>query len=147
VVMKNGKAFLLYLAELEKAITAAREISDCAPSADALAAAMETLKETTASLADLAMKGEIERFLSDATLYLDLFGIVAVAWQWLLQAVTAAKALAADPIANDADFYRGKIHTCRYFFAYELPKISGLAARLKASGDGLTVAMRPEWFD
>jgi hypothetical protein len=126
---------------------AAREIPDCAPSAEALAAAAETIKETTASLAGLAMKGEIERFLADATLYLDLFGIVAVAWQWLLQAVTAAKALATGPVADDADFYRGKIHTCRYFFAYELPKISGLATRLKASGDGLTVVMRPEWFD
>ena len=40
-----------------------------------------------------------------------------------------------------------EIHTCRYFFAYELPKISGLAARLKESGDGLTVAMKPEWFE
>ena len=61
--------------------------------------------------------------------------------------LTAAKALAADPAAADTDFYLGKIHTCRYFFAYELPKICGLAARLKASGDGLTVAMKPEWFD
>jgi butyryl-CoA dehydrogenase len=95
----------------------------------------------------MAMKGETELFLADATLYLDLFGIVAVAWQWLLQAVTAAKALAAGPIAADMDFYRGKIHTCRSFFAYELPKISGLAARLKSSGDGLTVTMKPEWFD
>jgi butyryl-CoA dehydrogenase len=115
--------------------------------AEALAAAVETLKETTTSLTGLAMKGEIELFLADATLYLDLFGIVAVAWQWLLQAVTAAKALAADPVATDADFYRGKIHTCGYFFSYELPKISGLAVRLKASGDGLCVAMKPEWFD
>ncbi len=147
VVMKNGKAFLLYLAELEKTIAAARAIPDCAPSAEALAAAMESLKETTTSLAGLAMKGEIELFLADATLYLDLFGIVAVAWQWLLQAVTAAKALAADASSIDADFYRGKIHTCRYFFAYELPKTGGLAARLKTSGDGLTVAMKPEWFD
>ena len=93
------------------------------------------------------MKGEIELFLADATLYLDFFGLITVAWQWLLQAVTAAKALAANTDAADADFYRGKIQTCRYFFAYELPKISGLAARLKASGDGLTVAMKPEWFD
>jgi hypothetical protein len=147
VVMKNGKAFFLYLAELEKAVSAARVIPDCASSAEALAGAVETLKETTASLTGLAMRGEIGLFLADATLYLDLFGIVAVAWQWLLQAVTAAKAMAADPASADADFYRGKIHTCRYFFAYELPKISGLAVCLKASGDGLTVAMKPEWFD
>ena len=75
-----------------------------------------------------------------------LYG-VAIAWQWLLQAVTAAKALGETPAAADADFYQGKIQTCRYFFAYELPKIRGLAARLKESGDGITVTMKPEWFE
>lgn len=145
-VMKNGKALFLYLAELEKAIAAGRAIPECARSAEALATAVETLKEVTTSLTGIAMQGEIELFLADATLYLELFGIVAIAWQWLLQAVTAAKALAANPAAEDCAFYRGKIHTCRYFFAYELPKIGGLAARLKESGDGITVQMKPEWF-
>ncbi len=146
-LMKNGKALFLYLAELEKAIAAGRAIPECAPLAEALATAVETLKEVTTSLTGIAMKGEIELFLSDATLYLELFGIVAIAWQWLLQAVTAAKALAANPAAEDCAFYQGKLHTCRYFFAYELPKIGGLAARLKESGDGITVRMKPEWFE
>jgi len=106
-----------------------------------------TEPQAGSSLTGLALKGKIELFLADATLYLELFGIVAIAWQWLLQAVTAAKALGADPAGADADFYRGKIHTCRYFFAYELPKIRGLAARLKESGDGITVAMKPEYFE
>ena len=146
-VMKNGKALFLYLSELEKAVAAGRALPECAPCAETLAGAAEILKEVTASLTGLAMKGEIELFLADATLYLELFGIVAIGWQWLLQAVTAAKALGAGPGAADAGFYRGKIHTCRYFFAYELPKVPGLAARLKESGDGITVQMKPEWFD
>jgi butyryl-CoA dehydrogenase len=146
-LMKNGKALFLYLAELEKALAAARAIPECASMAEALAAAVETLKEVTTSLTGLAMKGEIEVFLADATLYLELFGTIAIAWQWLLQAVAAAKALAGKPVTEDIPFYRGKIHTCRYFFAYELPKIGGLAARLKESGDGITVVMKPEWFE
>jgi butyryl-CoA dehydrogenase len=146
VVMKNGKALFLFLEELDKAIAAGRAVPECAPCAEPLAAAAETLKEVTTSLTTLAMKGEIELFLADATLYLEFFGIVVIAWQWLLQAVTAAEALGKNPAA-DGDFYRGKIQTCRYFFAYELPKIRGLAARLNGSGDGITVAMKPEWFD
>jgi butyryl-CoA dehydrogenase len=145
-VMKNGKALFLYLDELEKAVAAGKALPECAPCAEALAGAAETLKEVTASLTNLALKGEIELFLADATLYLELFGIIAIAWQWLLQAVTAAEALGKNPAA-DGDFYRGKIQTCRYFFAYELPKIRGLAARLRDSGDGITVGMKPEWFD
>ncbi len=146
-VMKNGKAFFLYLAELEKALAAGRAIPECAPAAEALAAAVETLKDVTTSLTGIALKGEIELFLADATLYLELFGTVAIAWQWLLQAVAVAQALAAKPAEDDIAFYRGKIHTCRYFFAYELPKIGGLAARLKESADGITVTMKPEWFE
>jgi alkylation response protein AidB-like acyl-CoA dehydrogenase len=147
VVMKDGKALLLYLAELEKAIAAGRACSECAPEAESLATAMETLKEVTTSLTGIALKGETELFLADATLYLEFFGIIAIAWQWLLQAVTAAKALTANPATEDGDFYRGKLQTSRYYFAYELPKIAGLATRLKESGNGITVAMKPEWFE
>lgn len=146
-VMKDGKALFLFLEEIERAVTAGRALPECAPCAEALAGAAETLKEVTGSLTGFALKGEIELFLADATLYLELFGIVAIAWQWLLQGITAAKALAGNPAPPDDDFYRGKVRTCRYFFAYELPKIRGLAARLAESGDGITVGMKPEWFD
>ena len=36
-------------------------------------------------------------------------------------------------------------YPCRYFFAYELPKIEGVATRLKDS-DGLTVEMKETFF-
>jgi butyryl-CoA dehydrogenase len=146
-VMKNGRALALFLAEIEQTAAAARAIPDCAVQAQALADAAQTLTEVTTSLTGLALKGEIEVFLADAALYLEMFGIIAIAWQWLLQAIAATRALAANPAAADVDFYLGKVHTCRYFFAYELPKIRGLAERLKGSGDGLTVRMKPEWFE
>ena len=62
-----------------------------------------------------------------------------------MQAITAQKALEEDPIESERDFYTGKLYTCRYFFAYELPKIEGLARRLKDS-DGLTVEMKEDYF-
>jgi butyryl-CoA dehydrogenase len=37
---------------------------------------------------EVATKENSELFLTDATLYLELFGITALAWQWLLQAVS-----------------------------------------------------------
>ncbi len=147
VVMKNGKAFLLFLAELEKAIAAGKSSSECAGFAASLADAEETLKEITVSLSGMAMKGEVELFLADATLYLEMFSIIAIAWQWMLQAIAAAGALQKGTSEADRNFYQGKLHTCSYFFAYELPKIKGLAARLKESADGLTVRMKPEWFE
>ncbi len=37
----------------------------------------------------------MELYLADATLYLELFSIVTIAWQWLLQALRAIEAQGA----------------------------------------------------
>jgi alkylation response protein AidB-like acyl-CoA dehydrogenase len=146
VVMKNGKAFMLFLAEADKTIATANAQAQLAPHAQALAASLEVLKDVTGHLTGLAIKGEIELFLADAAVYLEFFGLIAIAWQWLVQAEVATRALAANPSSADVNFYQGKLHAFRYFFSYELPKTAGLAARLKNS-DGLTVAMKEEYFD
>ena len=87
-----------------------------------------------------------EVFLADATLYLELFGIVTMAWQWLCQVLAAEKALALNPSPRDRQFYTGKRFAFRYFFAYELPKTLALVRRL-TDGDPLTVEMAPEMFN
>jgi hypothetical protein len=146
VVMKNGKAFMLFLEEVEKAIAEGRKIEELTTCAGELAKSIDILKDVTGYLTGLAIKGAIEIFLADATLYLEMFGIIAIAWQWLIQGIAAHQALRKSPIEQDTLFYRGKLVTCRYFFEYELPKILGLSSRLKRSGDGLTVTMEREWF-
>jgi alkylation response protein AidB-like acyl-CoA dehydrogenase len=140
VVMKNGQAMFLYLAEVRSAIQSASEQHSLKPYAERLSAAVETLQEVTTSLVQVALTGDVERYLADATLYLECFGIIAVAWQWLLQGLAAEKALHGNPPNAETLFYRGKIQTLRYFFHYELPKIQGLASRLKEA-DGFTVEM------
>jgi butyryl-CoA dehydrogenase len=87
-----------------------------------------------------------EYFLADATLYLEFFGIVAVAWQWLLQSIAIQKALNDGAKKKDLNFYHGKMITMQFFFEYELPKTLGLTARLMRT-DGLTVEMRTELFN
>ena len=87
----------------------------------------------------------MELFLADATLYLELFGIIAVAWQWLLQALAATRKLEGTLTEEQAHFYEGKIFTFKYFFHYELPKTEGLVQRL-LEADGLTVQMNDPLF-
>jgi butyryl-CoA dehydrogenase len=84
------------------------------------------------------MEKGAETFLADATLYLELFSIVTIAWQWLRQATVARAALHHRAGRADADFYAGKILTARYFFAYEVPKTEALARRL-TDNDPLTL--------
>jgi butyryl-CoA dehydrogenase len=146
VVMHEGRAMLLFLGEVRRTIVAAGELAALEPQAAELTDALDELERVTQHLTSLALGGEVELFLADATLYLELFGIVAIAWQWLEQATVAQRALAREPTAADARFYEGKLATFRYFFAYELPKTAGLVRRLLKS-DGLTLQMRDELFD
>ncbi len=146
VVMKNGKAFLLFIEELKKAIASGQETDECKNCADSLAEAIKILQNTTESLISIARRGETEFFLADATLYLELFGIITIAWQWLLQATRASIALRSVTNKEDENFYSAKIHTCRYFFTYELPKLKGIEETL-VKAEGLTLKMRPEWFE
>jgi alkylation response protein AidB-like acyl-CoA dehydrogenase len=145
VVMENGKAFALFLEEVQCAMDLARKFPALLSMVDQLDKAVKQLQDVTNRLAAIAHKKGPEVFLADATLYLEFFGIVTVAWQWLLQAVSVQNAQAGELSAAEADFYQGKSFTARYFFAYELPKISGLAQCL-SDGNPLTVEMRPEFF-
>lgn len=144
MTMKQGKAGQLYLKEARKTIQEAG--GELKPYADALSSALSQLEHVTMHLLGIAAKGNPERFLADATLYLEFFSIIAIAWQWLLQAVSARKALAkGDLLPSDVNFYQGKLYTCRYFFGYELPKIKGLAERL-TNDDGLTLEIKNDYF-
>jgi len=147
IMMKGGKALKLYMAEVRKTIEVAQTDDSLSPYAQELENALNKLEKVTGHLAGIAIKGNAELFLADATLYLEFFGIIVIAWQWLLQATVAKKALKNDKITDkDTNFYNGKIYTCAYFFGYELPKIEGLAVRL-TNCDGLTVNMRAEYFE
>ena len=145
VIMKDGQAFLLYISELHQTIATARKFDNLVRYADELNEALTKLQEVTQHLILIAQKEGPEAFLADATLYLEFFGLITVAWQWLLQGIAVQKALNNGAPRRDSNFYQGKMLTLRYFFAYELPKILGMEKRLLDS-DGLTIEMQAEFF-
>ena len=146
VVAQNGRAFILFIAEIEKTISTANEFPELRAYAQQLNDSRTKLQEVTRHLLQVFMDQGAEFFLADATLYLELFGIVAIAWQWLLQGIAIRKALQNASNKSDIAFYQGKFVALRYFFGYELPKTLGLAERL-LNGDGLTVDMTAELFN
>jgi len=145
IIMQNGQALMLYTAELQRTIAAARKYRELEGPAHQLGDALSQLQGVTKHLLGIAQKQGPEYFLADATLYLEFFGIVAIAWQWLLQGIAVQKALKNGAQQKDLNFYRGKMFALRYFFGYELPKTLGLAERLMQA-DGLTVEMNAELF-
>ena len=144
--MKNGKAVQLLVGEMQKTIETAKNLpsfQNLMDLSNTLERAIERLQKTTAQLLAIAPQNT-ELFLSDATLYLEMFGIITIAWQWLKQATAAAQAL-PNCSENDHSFYQGKLLTARYFFEYELVKTESLATRL-SSHDRVTVEMQAAWF-
>lgn len=87
----------------------------------------------TNHLLKMAKQNEIELFLSDATLYMEYFGILNVAWQWLRQGLVAQRALSNTENSADQSFYNSKLHTMKFYFHYELPKTKALVTRLMDS--------------
>jgi butyryl-CoA dehydrogenase len=145
IPMRDGRAFELYLREVHRSIGEAGRCSELQAFCRRLEEALTTLQNVTRHLLEAASARGVDIFLSDATLYLEFFGIIAIAWQWLRQAPALLEALQGRSKGRDALFYEGKFYTLRYFYAYELPKIRGLAERLTAS-DPLTVEMPPACF-
>jgi alkylation response protein AidB-like acyl-CoA dehydrogenase len=132
VPMHGGKAMKLLAKEIGSTVQAAMTFEDLKPYAQMLVTEGERLQKVTMHLLGIAGAGDVERFLSDATLYMELFGINVVAWQWLKQAVVAKQALLTQNLEGDElAFYESKLHTMRFFFHYEVPKTLGLAVRLQ----------------
>lgn len=127
----DGKALKALSRLMLTDITKAQGQEGLSPYAQRLQAEVEQLGKVTMHKLSIAASGKTDVFLADATLYMELFGLVVVAWQWLKQGSIAQAALASSEIsANDRAFYTDKLHTMKYFYHYEVPKAKGLAERL-----------------
>lgn len=147
VTMRDGRLLQLFAGEIEESTRAAALYGALKPFARDLQDVLTKLQEVTTYLVNIGKEGKREYFLADSTLYLECFGIVAVAWQWLIQAVAVQRALEKNGglSPEELHFYKGKMYAFRYFFGYELPKTEGLIRRLTKT-DGLTVEMQREYF-
>ena len=123
IPLQNGKAFQLLVLEIEQTISTSKTYTELNLYADKLTAAIETYRTTLHHLQQFAKQGEVEKYLADANLFMELSGIVVLGWQWLKQATVAQKAINIGDSTNQTiAFYESKIETLKFFFKYELPK-------------------------
>ncbi len=144
ITIHNGKAAQIFFEEVSKTMTKASENEFLQPFVEKLQKALGKAQQATGYLLGLAGKGETEKFLADATLYLEMFGIITIAWQWLNQGIVASEKL-KDAHEADQNFYQGKLATMRYFYEYELVKVDSLVKRLQST-DSVTIDMQSDWF-
>lgn len=141
VRMQDGAALKQLARRVRQTIAEARDAGGLEAEAAALERALAVAIEVTEGVVSAA---DVNLGLANATIYLDAFGHVVIAWIWLWQAVAAARALPAST-GTDAAFYQGKISTCRYFFRYELPKVFA-QFELVAALDDTCFNFEPEQF-
>ncbi len=126
VSMNNGKALELLTGEIMKTLTAASQIQSLQPYAKTLGDKLKLTEKVLGHLMPFAMQGNYERFLADASVFMEYLSLVLIGWTWLDLGVNATKSK-ENGGSYSADFYDSKLHTMKYFYTYELPKTSGLA--------------------
>ncbi|MRI00223.1 acyl-CoA dehydrogenase [Kriegella sp. EG-1] len=146
ISMNNGKALKLVLAEIKNTIEASLEYESLVPYANKLTDKLELTQEVLKSLMGFTMKGDFERFLADATPFMEFFSNILIGWLWLDIAKVAQNAIETENKENHPDFYKSKIHTMQFYFKYELPKTTGLAEILMDNKQALTIGTDKEVF-
>ena len=130
ITMDNGKAVQLLAEEMKLTIEQAMAFDELKPYARQLGEKIQLSQKVLNYLLSFAGKGEYERFLSDANIFMDFFSTLVVGWLWLDMAVVAKRALVSGSKTFTTEFYESKIHTMKFFFKYELPRMEGLAPTL-----------------
>ncbi len=134
VVTENGAAFKLFAGRVAETIGKASAHKNLAESAGALGQRFQRLAEVTRTLWSA---GDVQLTLANATVYLEAFGHIAIAWIWLEQGLAAE--------TKEGDFYEGKRSAMRYFFRWELPKVDA-QLDLLASLDRTALDMQDAFF-
>jgi butyryl-CoA dehydrogenase len=140
VVMENGAGLALLAARMRATIARAEPVPCLHMHAGALNAALQQLVETTHRAWE---GGDAAATLANATPYLQAFGHVVLAWIWLDVTQSALVHLADK--TGKSDLRDGKLQACRYFYAYELPKIQAWL-QVAAQRDPTCREMQDSWF-
>ena len=126
--MKNGKALQLLLKAISSTMEEAMAYDELQPYCKALQEQLGLMQKVLGHLMPFAMQGDYERFLADATIFMEMACNIIIGWQWLKQGVVAKQALLGAGNARfTPEFYQQKLHTMKFFFKYELPRCTGHA--------------------
>ena len=137
VPMANGKALGLLQEKITETIQKASKFESLQAYATQLTKAMETVQSTLAYLMPFAMQKSYQKYLADATIFMDLFSYTVIGWHWLMMGVKSAQNL-EDGTGISKTFYESKLHAMKFYFKYEMPKVKACAKTI-SSGELLTV--------
>ena len=122
ITMNNGEGLKLLLAEIIETITKASNYPELKEYCNSLSEKIKLSEKVLQSLMPYALKGDFEKYLADASIFMEFFSLVIVGWNWLEIAANSQQALKNNDRKYSEIFYTSKVETMKYFFEYELPK-------------------------
>jgi len=131
ILTNKRRALKFWKEEVLASIEDANKLSALKQYSSRLKSELKGLLTTITHLNKIAETGNKELALSDATLFIELIGLVCIGWQWLRQATVAQRKIhRGTEVGIGLTFYQSKIETMKFFFHYEIPKTRGLIERL-----------------
>ena len=127
MMLNNGEGAKLLLDEIKMTIEKADQDDELKKWASSLNDQLDQSQKILFHLMPFALKGDYERFLADASIFMEFFSLILVGWSWLEIGVATKYALSSSNSTLDSKFYQGKLDALEYFYVYELPKTKGLA--------------------
>ncbi|RZP02155.1 MAG: acyl-CoA dehydrogenase, partial [Flavobacteriales bacterium] len=127
MMLNNGEGSKLLLEEIQKTIDKANQDNELKEWASSLNDQLDNTQKILFHLMPFAIKGDYEKFLADASVFMEFFSLILVGWSWLEIGVATKHAISTNNNTLDSRFYQGKLDALEYFYVYELPKTKGLA--------------------
>ena len=146
VGLKNGKVLEWLGNEIQFTIKEASAYESLQSNIRVLGESLNSVQRVLTAIMPHAKSGNFERYLADATIFMDLFGTVVIGWQWLKIGVSAQRELEKGNETYSSDFLEGKLHTLQFFYKYEMSRCKGLSKTIMDEL-ALTVDMKLAYLD
>lgn len=138
IPMKGGQGVQFLMAEVQATLAEASQFEELQPYAAQLGERLQLAQKVMQFLSGFAFKGDFERYLADATPFMEFFSKIVMGWLWLDIGTNAMQAKAANSEDYSTEFLQSKIHTLRFYYKYELTKTTSLA-EIIMSDESLTI--------
>jgi alkylation response protein AidB-like acyl-CoA dehydrogenase len=131
---EGGRAIRAFLELVGRDIADAKQAGDPSGLASALEPALADLQASTMWLAQNGM-ADPDNAGAGAYAYMDLMGLVSLAWMWLKMADASSRALSNG--TGDREFHEAKLVTARFYAQRELPLSTALRRKIEAGAETL----------
>ena len=132
VTMHNGKALLVLKNAISQTIHEAENETSLCVIALQLETELQRIQRVLQFLQPKLLSGQIDDFVADATVFMEMTSLIVIGWQWLKMGIAAQKTLNTSPElpASTQQMLNNTLHTLQFYFRYELCHTQALEATI-----------------